>query len=69
MQTPHGSNVWIRFLADYDFRATPGSTIAYKAGMVQNVTAKCATLAVAAGKAVRLRKASKDSPPEEVPDG
>lgn len=56
---------WLRFTSDYDYRASQGVTIAYKAGMTQNVTARCATLAVAAGKAVRLRKTNRDSPPEE----
>lgn len=64
MTTTHGSNVWVRFTADHDHRE-PGFTIAYKAGMTQNVTAKCATLAIAAGRAVRLRKTSKDEEPVE----
>lgn len=48
--------MWVRFTSDYDFSpaALKGRvTIAYKAGMVENVTAACATLAVAAEKAVR----------------
>lgn len=44
---------WISFTADYDWKPTPAVTIAYKAGMTQFVTRACATLAVAAGKAVR----------------
>jgi hypothetical protein len=54
--------VWVRFLEDWDWRQ-PAFTIAYKAGMTQNVTAECATLAVAAGKAVRLKKTKKDEAP------
>ena len=59
--------MWLRFTDSFDYRK-PAWTIAYKAGMVENVTAECATLAVAAGKAVRLRKASKDSEPVEDSD-
>lgn len=55
---------WVKFTADHDHRE-PGFTTAYKTGMVENVTAKCATLAIAAGRAVRLRKAHKDEEPVE----
>ena len=56
--------MWVRFSSDYNYRK-PAWTIAYKAGMVENVTAECATLAIAAGKAVRLRKLHKDEEPQE----
>lgn len=56
---------WVRFTADYDWSPRYGVTIAYKAGMTLNVTAACATLAIAAGKAVRMRKARKDEEPVE----
>lgn len=59
---------WVRFTEPWDWRVNYGSTVAYKPGEY-NVPAACATLAVAAGKAVRLRKPNRDSPPEEVPDG
>lgn len=52
---------WLRFIADLDWKPTPGTTTAYLAGMVQNVTRDCADKAIAAGKGVRLRKASKNS--------
>jgi hypothetical protein len=48
--------MWVRFTSDYDFSPAARNgrvTVAYKAGMVQNVTRECATLAVAAEKAVR----------------
>lgn len=48
--------MWIRFTRDFDFSpAAKGGcvTIAYKAGMTENVTRECATLAVAAGRGVR----------------
>lgn len=32
---------WVKFLDDFDFRPTPRSMIAYKAGTVVNVTRKC----------------------------
>ncbi|NGN44982.1 hypothetical protein G6N74_28400 [Mesorhizobium sp. CGMCC 1.15528] len=55
--------MWVRFLADYDFRL-PGSTIAYKSGMTLNVTRAAAEAAVAAGKAVRLKTPRKGEKPE-----
>lgn len=61
-----GVGVWVRFTGDYDFKATPGSTVAYKAGMVLNVPTRCATLAAIAGKAVRLKKTNKDEEPWPV---
>lgn len=54
---------WVRFTADYDWSPRYGVTIAYKEGMTLNVPSACATLAIAAGKAVRLRKAHKDVEP------
>lgn len=47
---------WVRFLADFDFSpdAFGGRvTMAFKAGMVENVTRECATAAFAASRAVR----------------
>lgn len=46
--------MWVRFLADYDYRL-PQATIAYLAGMVLNVPSAHADAAVAAGRAVRLK--------------
>lgn len=46
---------WLRFTADMDWKPTPGTTIAYKAGTVLNVPSAAARAAVTAGKAVRLR--------------
>lgn len=54
---------WVRFTADHDWSPRYGVTIAYKEGMTLNVPRACATLAIAAGKAVRLRKVSRDSEP------
>lgn len=48
--------MWVRFTSNYDFspEARGGRvTIAYKAGMVMNVTRECADKALAAGKAKR----------------
>lgn len=48
--------MWVRFMADFDFSpaARRGMvTLAYKQGTVANVTRECASLAIAAGKAVR----------------
>ena len=63
MTTTPGSGVWIKLLADFDYRATPAVTIAYRAGHTYNVPSAAATLAVAAGKAVRLKKTKKDEEP------
>lgn len=58
---------WVRFTGDYNFRPTYAVTIAYKAGMTQNVTRECATLAIAAGKAVRLYRKNKDDAFSDIP--
>jgi hypothetical protein len=58
---------WVRFTEDFDFSpaARKGHvTIAYKAGMVQNVTRECANKAAARKKAVATkapRKADENS--------
>lgn len=57
---------WVKFSGDYDYRAKPSVTIAYKSGHSYNVTSTCATLAVAAGKAVRMDKPTKDAEPTEA---
>lgn len=49
---------WIRVTDKWEWRPNYGTTIVYKPG-VYNVPRACATLAVAAGKAARLRKVSK----------
>lgn len=57
---------WVRFTADFDFKPMPAVTYGYRAGHVGNVTTPCATAAVAAGKAVRMKKPSKQAQPVEV---
>lgn len=52
--------MWVRFLADYDWRATPAVTIAYKADTVANVTTPCAAAAKASGHAEACQR-PKDS--------
>jgi hypothetical protein len=56
--------MWVRFTANYDFSpdAKGGRvTIAYKAGMVMNVTRECGDKAIAAWKAEPAkRKAEAD---------
>lgn len=56
---------WLKFTADYDHRVGQ-ATIAYKDGWTGNVPTAHVDAAVAAGKAVRLRKVSKDAEPEPV---
>jgi hypothetical protein len=60
--------VWVKFTADYDFKPKRAVTIGYRAGMVLNVPAAAARAAVAASKAVMMRKASKDAEPVEITD-
>lgn len=49
----------VTFLTDYDFHPTSQVTIAYKAGHTYNVTTACATQAIAAGKAKRVKAPNK----------
>lgn len=51
--------MWVRFTADFDFKPKPQVTIAYRTGDEKNVTRDCADKAVAAGKAVRLKRKAK----------
>lgn len=53
---------WVKFTDRFDYRPSYGVVIAYKPG-TYNVPRACATLAVAAGKAVRLKKTNKDEDP------
>ena len=46
---------WVRFTEDFDWNPAPRSTIAYKAGMIQNVTRRCQEAARAAGKVVSAK--------------
>jgi hypothetical protein len=55
---------WIKVTAPFSHKPTPAVTVDYKPGVYQ-VTSACATLAVAAGKAVRLRKTNKNEEPVE----
>ena len=41
----------VRFLADFDYKPTPQTTIAYKAGQTEFVRRECAERAIALGKA------------------
>ncbi|WP_181182627.1 hypothetical protein [Mesorhizobium sp. B3-1-9] len=47
--------MWVRFTADFDWKPTPQSIIAYKAGMEQNVTRVCAAAALSVEKAVKCK--------------
>lgn len=51
--------MWVRFIADFNWKPRPQVTIAYKANSVQNVTTPCAEAAVAKGKAVKVPRARK----------
>ena len=57
---------WIKLLENWTYRK-PSFSIAYKAGHTYNVVSEAATLAIAAGKAIRLRKPHKDEEPQPWP--
>lgn len=57
-----GFAVWIRVTETFRWKPNYGTTIVYKPGEY-NVPRACATLAVEAGKAVRLKKTNKDDAP------
>ena len=59
----------VRFTADFDYRPTPVSTIAYKAGMDLTVRRECADQAVAAGKAEDLDALRKVADAQETDHG
>jgi hypothetical protein len=59
-----GSAVWIKVTETFRYRPNQGSCIVYRPG-TYNVPTAAATLAVAAGKAVRMTKARKDEEPVE----
>jgi hypothetical protein len=61
---------WVRFDQDFDWSPRHGVTIAYKAGMVLNVTRGCAAAAKAAGRASAMVKTARDAEPiEDVTNG
>lgn len=45
---------WVEFTNDFTFRLTPAVTTSYKAGWRGNVTTRCASAAITAGKAERV---------------
>lgn len=47
----------VRFTADFDFKPTPQTTIAFKAGQESLVTTPCAEAAIAKGRAVAIEEA------------
>lgn len=59
----------VRFTHDFDYRPTPLSTIAYKAGMELTVRRECADQAVAAGKAESLDAPRKVADAQETDHG
>ncbi len=65
-KTTPGFDVWVRFTDRFDYKPNAGTCVVYKPG-TYNVPSACATLAVAAGKAVRLRKRHKDEEAVEWP--
>lgn len=47
---------WVRFTAGFDFKPKPAVTQAFRAGEEKFVTTECARQAMAADKAVRIKK-------------
>jgi len=52
--------MWMRFVDNFNW-VQPGFAVAYKAGMIQNVTRACADEAQAAGKAVKAPKPTREA--------
>ncbi|MFN3549620.1 MAG: hypothetical protein ACK4U0_19205 [Mesorhizobium sp.] len=50
---------WVRFTAPFDWKPVPQVTIAYQPGQQRNVPTPCATAAVKAGVAVRIKRERK----------
>lgn len=48
--------MWVRFTANFDFKPKASVTLAYLAGQERNVTRACAAQAIAAGKAVAIKR-------------
>lgn len=53
----------VKFTADFDYKPAPQITVAYLAGMEENVRRECAEQAIAAGKAVAAKRVRR------APDG
>lgn len=51
----------VKFTHDFDYKPTPGTTIAYLAGMEETVKQECADQAIAAGAAKSLDKPRKET--------
>lgn len=49
----------VRFTSDFDFKPKPSITIAYRARDEKLVTTPCARKAIAAGKAVLIKRIAK----------
>lgn len=64
MTITRGSAVWIKVTETFRHRPNQGTCVVYRPG-TYNVPTAAATLAVAAGKAVRMVKARKDEEPVE----
>ncbi len=50
---------WVRFTGNFDWKPKPQVTLAFLAGQERNVPRDCAVRAVAAGKAVRIKRTGK----------
>ena len=57
-RTPRPTS-WVKFVGNFSFKPTPQTTIDYPAGMVCQVTSRCAEKAIAAGKAEQLARPPK----------
>lgn len=61
--------MWVRFTSEFWWAPSRAVRIRYPAGTVASVTHACGSAAIAAGKAVRMKKGSRDAEPVEVKDG
>jgi hypothetical protein len=58
--------VWLRFIADMDWKPKESVTLGYRVGDVANVTRGCAAKALREKKAVRMVKRSRHVDPMEA---
>lgn len=58
--------MWIKFTDAFSWKPKRSVTMAWKAGDTFNATRECAEAAIAAGKAVEMKKTTRTSEPTVV---
>lgn len=57
--------MWVRFIEDFRWKPSRQVSQVYRAWTIHNVPTRCALEAVAKGKAVKMKKPSRQSTPTE----